>query len=95
MGEKPSRHMTATRPSKHLERANSLIDIIDRPTGLQGKEAIWRRDNWDWEVQGEGRREREGKPTMGEKPSRYMTATGPSKHLERANSLKSRYTTRD
>ncbi|EPS25344.1 hypothetical protein PDE_00277 [Penicillium oxalicum 114-2] len=25
---------------------------------------------------------------MGEKPSRHMTAAGPSKHLERANSLK-------
>ena len=24
--------------------------LVDRPTGLQGKEAIWRRDNWDWEV---------------------------------------------
>ena len=24
MGEKPSRHMTAAGPSKHLERANSL-----------------------------------------------------------------------
>ena len=32
--------------------------------------------------------EREGKPTIGEKPSRHMTAAGPSKHLERANSLK-------
>ena len=25
---------------------------------------------------------------MGEKPSRHMTAAGPSKHLERANSLR-------
>ena len=33
-------------------------------------------------------REREGKPTMGEKPSRHMTAARPSKHLERANSLR-------
>ncbi|KAI2786986.1 hypothetical protein POX_f07339 [Penicillium oxalicum] len=45
------------------------MDIsTDRPTGLQGKEAIWRRDNWDWEVYLRKKEEERGKnPRAGEK----------------------------
>ena len=56
MGEKPSRHMTAAGPSKHLERADSLIinafslaEAFGYQTGLVGAVILDAEDPAEWQ----------------------------------------------